>query len=199
LEALMNPRRTLLVTLTAGALLVGAAGTAGLLAAGGASAAGASAAASTPTPTPSRENGPDRRGVPGPMGGRGWYGGPGGIGGLRGLGGGGRVLHGEFVIGGQNGTTRTVVVQTGTVSAKGDSKITVTSTDGYKVEWVLNDSTRVRTGWSRGAVKDIADGDTVLVQGTKTGDTATAQLVAERPKGAATAAPKNNAPSSSGA
>jgi hypothetical protein len=43
----------------------------------------------------------------------------------------------------------------------------------------------VRTGWSQGAVKDIAQGDTVLVEGTKSGSTTTAALVAERPKGAA--------------
>jgi hypothetical protein len=185
----MNPTRTLLVTLAAGGLLVGAAATAGLLTAGGASAAGASAAASTPSPTPSPGGAPDRQAGPGR------HRGPGGFGGPRALGDGGPVLHGEFVTGGQNGTTRTVVVQNGTVSAKGNSKITVTSSDGYKVDWVLDDSTTVRTGWSQGAVKDIATGDTVLVRGTKTGGTTTARLVAERPKGAWTAPRPKGAPS----
>jgi hypothetical protein len=186
----MNPTRTLLVTLTAGGLLVGAAATAGLITAGGASAAGATAAVSAPTPSPSTGERPDPLER---LGGPGRHGGPRGLGGLRGLGGGGPVLHGEFVTGGPNGTTRTVVVQNGTVSAKAGSKITVTSSDGYKAEWVLNDSTRVRTGWSQGAVKDIAKGDTVLVQGTKTGATRTPHLVAERPKGAATA-PRRGGP-----
>lgn len=186
----MNSTRTLLVTATAAGLLVGAAATAGLITAGSASAAGASPAASAPTPSPSQGEGPGPDGT-GPQGGPGRFGhgGPGGMGGMRGMGGlrglgQGPVLHGEFVTGGQNGQTRTVVVQNGTVSAKNGSTITVTSTDGYKVDWVLNDATKVRTGWSQGAVKDIAAGDTVLVEGTKSGGTVTAQLVAERPKGA---------------
>jgi hypothetical protein len=194
----MNPTRTLLVTLTAGGLLVGAAATAGMLTAGSASAAGGPVAASTPAPPSPPEKSPGHAGGPGR------HGGPRGLGGLRGLGWGGPVLHGEFVTGGQNGATRTVVVQNGTVSAKNGSKITVTSSDGYKVEWVLNDSTRVRTGWSQGAVKDIAVGDTVLVQGTKSTGATTAQLVAVRPKGAPKApeSPKSNGggtPSPSGA
>ncbi len=49
----MNSTRTLLVTLTASGLLVGAAATAGLLTAGTASAAGSAPAATTPTPGPS--------------------------------------------------------------------------------------------------------------------------------------------------
>jgi hypothetical protein len=189
----MNSTRTLLVTATAAGLLVGAAATAGLLTAGSASAAGA-LAGSTPSPSSSAHTSPGRPGGPGPHGGpRGAR----GFGDLRGLGAGGPVLHGEFVTGGPNGATQTVVVQTGTVSAKQGSKITVTSSDGYKVNWVLNDSTKVRTGWSQGAVKDIADGDTVRIRGTKSGDTATARLVAERPKGAAPA-PRSNGSGSSG-
>jgi hypothetical protein len=173
----MKPTRIVLVTLTAGGLLVGAAAGAGLLTAG--NAAGAAAAASAPSPSPSGGEKPDHRG-PGRHGGPG---GPRGLGDLRGLGAGGPVLHGELVIGGPNGATKTVVVQTGTVSAKDGSKITVTSSDGYHTDWVLNDSTKVRTGWSQGAVKDIAKGDTVVVRGTKSGGTMIAQLVAERPKG----------------
>src|SRR3954465_2103872 len=189
----MNSTRTLLVTLTASGLLVGAAATAGLLTAGTASAAGAAPAATTPTPGPSPSQapgeGPGRRGGPGSLGGPGRHGGPGfgGPGGGPRAAGQGPVLHGEFVTGGQNGATRTVVVQNGTVSAKDGSTITVTSTDGYKVVWTLDDSTKVRTGWSQGAVKDIAQGDTVLVEGAKSGGTTTAELVAERPKSAPTA------------
>jgi hypothetical protein len=194
----MNPTRTLLVTLTAGGLLVGAAAAAGLISAGSASAAGAAPAASSPAPSPSRTPAP---GEPGP-GRADRHGGPGGLG--RGLGGiprglgQGPVLHGEFVTGGQNGATRTVVVQTGTVSAKNGSTITVTSSDGYKVDWVLNDSTKVRTGWSQGAVKDIAQGDTVRVQGTRSSSTTTADLVAERPKAGANPTPPASGSSGSG-
>jgi hypothetical protein len=195
MEVAMKATRTLLVTLTAGGLLVGAAATAGLITAGSASASGGLAAASTPSPSSPADRSP-RAGGDGPRGGpgrHGGFGGPGGLGGLRGLGAGAPVLHGEFVLGGQNGATRTVVVQTGTVSAKKGSTITVKSTDGYALTWTLNDSTKVRTGWSQGAVKDIAQGDTVLVQGTRSGGTTTAALVAERPKGAP-GAPKGSAP-----
>src|SRR4051794_29371483 len=187
----MNSTRTLLVTATAAGLLVGAAATAGVLTAGSASAAGASVAAGTPTPPPSQGEGTAPGGGAGPRGGHGGHG-PGGLGGLRGLGQ-GPLLHGEFVTGGQNGQTQTVVVQTGTVTAKDGSKITVTSSDGKAIDWVLDDSTKVRTAWSQGAVKDIARGDTVTIQGTRSGDTTTAKLVAERPK-----APPQQAPSAQG-
>jgi len=193
-EVAMKPTRTLLVTLTAGGLLGAAAG-AGLVAAGSASASGIVPAASTPTPSSSTGQSPDHPAGPGRHRGPG---GPGGFGGVRGLGPGRSVLHGEFVIGGQNGTTQTVVVQTGTVSTKNGSKITVASSDGYKADWVLNDNTRVRTAWSQGAVKDIAQGDTVVLRGTKSGGTVTAQLVTERPKGAATAPRPKGAPNGSG-
>jgi hypothetical protein len=190
----MNPTRTLLVTLAASGLLVGAAATGGLLSAGSASAAGAFSAAS-PTPTPSLKATPGAPGRNGQQGGpgHGRFGGHGGFDGLRGA---GPVLHGEFVTGGQNGSTRTIVVQTGTVTVKNGSTITVTSTDGYKVQWTLNDSTKVRTRWSQGAVKDIAQGDTVQVEGTKSGSTTTAELVAERPKGTPTT-PRNGSSGSS--
>jgi hypothetical protein len=69
------------------------------------------------------------------------------------------------------------------VKTKGTSTITVVSTDGYSLTWTLNGTTRVRTGWSQGAVKDIAQGDTVMVQGERSGRTTTAALVAERPAG----------------
>jgi hypothetical protein len=190
----MFPTRTLLVALASGGLLVGAAATAGLLTAGSASASGAPAAASSPSPSASppgqqgpggREGGPGgMRGSGGPGFGRHGLGGHGlgghGLGGLRGR---GPVLHGEVVVGGQNGSTRTVVVQTGTVKTKGTSTITVVSTDGYSLTWTLNGDTRVRTRWSQGAVKDIAQGDTVMVQGERSGTTTTAALVAERPAG----------------
>jgi hypothetical protein len=184
----MNPTRTLLVTAAASGLLVGAAATAGLVSAGSASAVGGFTAAASPTPAPSPKAAPGTPRQKGPLApGHGRFGDRGGFGGLRGA---GPVLHGEFVIGGQNGSTRTVVVQTGTVTVKNGSLITVTSTDGYTVQWTLNDSTKVRTGWSQGAVKDIAQGDTVRVQGTKSGNTTTAELVAERPKDAPTT-PRN--------
>ncbi|HVN13839.1 MAG TPA: hypothetical protein VMT69_17240 [Kineosporiaceae bacterium] len=200
----MTPSRTLLVSLAAGGLLVGGAITAGAISAGNASAAGAQVAAGTPTPSPSAPGGANGQAPRGgaPQGqGRPWlpgrgHGGPGGlVGGLRGLVGQGPVLHGEFVTGGGNGTTTTVVVQTGTVTAKSDSTITVKSTDGYPVTWTLTSDTTVRTGWSQGSVKDIATGDTVMVEGTRSGTTTTARFVAERPKNAAQGGSSTSPPS----
>ena len=177
----MQPTRTLLVTLAAGGMLLGAAITAGAVMANGASAAGSRTPAVAPSPTATA---PGRPAPPAPGPGRG-HGrlGPGGFGALHGLVG-GPVLHGEFVTGGQNGSTTTVVVQSGSVTAKSGSTITVRSTDTYTVTWTLNDSTTVRTGWAQGAVKDIAVGDQVRVEGTRSGPTTTARFVAERPKNA---------------
>jgi hypothetical protein len=186
----MQPTRTLLATLAAGGLLTGAAITAAAVSANSASAAGDQVAArgrlvaSTPSPSPSTPNGqqPGRHRGFGP-GGRPGPGGPGGFGGLRGIAP-GPVLHGELVTGGQNGSTTTVVVQTGSVTTKNGSTITVRSTDGYTVTWTLDSNTTVRTGWAQGAVKDIAVGDTVRVEGTRAGSTTTARFVGERPEGA---------------
>jgi hypothetical protein len=196
----MQPTRTLLVTLAAGGLLTGAAITAAAITANGASAAGDQAAArgqlvaNTPSPTPSGPNGHAPNGKePGFHRGHrpGGPGGPGGLGGVRGLGT-GPVLHGEFVTGGQNGSTTTVVVQTGTVTTKDASTITVQSTDGYSQTWTLDNNTAVRTGWANGTVKDIAQGDTVRVEGTRSGSTTTARFVGERPKGTAQGGQRGN-------
>src|SRR3954462_5300537 len=81
-EVAMRSTRTLLVTLTAGGMLVGAAATAGMITAGGASAAGgspAAATAATPTPSPNGKQGPGPEpGRPGRPGRWGGHGGPGG-------------------------------------------------------------------------------------------------------------------------
>ncbi|MGZ4649410.1 MAG: hypothetical protein ACXV3A_02570 [Kineosporiaceae bacterium] len=187
----MTPSRTLLASLAAGGLLIAAAITAGAVTAGNASAAGDQPAVSTPSPSssaPGPQTAPRREApvTPGNPGHRGpGFGGLGGLGGgLRGLAAQGPVLHGEFVTGGQNGSTTTVVVQRGTVTGKNGSTITVKSTDNYTVTWTLDSNTTVRTGWEQGAVKDIAVNDTVMVEGARSGTTTTAHFVAERPKNA---------------
>jgi hypothetical protein len=202
----MQPTRTLLVTLAAGGLLTAAAITAGAITANGASAVGGRAAAATPSPTATSPapngqtpngqtpNGPAPNG-PGPRVGRGrapdGRGAFGGFGGLRGLLG-GPVLHGEFVTGGQNGSATTVVVQSGTVTAKSGSSITVQSTDKYTVTWTLDSNTTVRTRWVQGAVKDIAVGDLVRIKGTRSGSTTTARFVGDRPKNAPQNGPRGS-------
>jgi hypothetical protein len=183
----MQRTRILLVTLAAAGLLTGAAITAAAITANGASAAGDQAPAlgrvAAATPSPPNGEAPNGRAPNGK--GPGWFRGhgPGGLGGLRGLGQ-GPMLHGEFVTGGQNGSTTTVVVQIGTVTAKNGSQITVQSTDKYTATWTLDSNTTVRTGWANGSVKDIAVGDTVRIEGTRSGSTTTARFVGERPKNA---------------
>jgi hypothetical protein len=182
----MQRTPTLLVTLAAAGLLTGAATAAVAITTNGAPAAGDQAAArgqlvaTTPSPAQSAPKGeaPNRKGPD-------WHRvrGPGGFGGLRGLGA-GPVLHGEFVTRGQNGSTTTVVIQTGTVTAKNGSRITVQSADTYTATWTLDSNTMVRTGWANGSVKDIAVGDTVRIEGTRSGSTTTARFVGERPKNA---------------
>jgi hypothetical protein len=98
----------------------------------------------------------------------------------------GEVLHGELVIAGPNGTGQTVVIQSGTVTQVQGDSVTVRSTDGYTVTWTLNGQTVVRTGWAQGSVKDIVKGDTVRAEGTRSGGSTVARLVAERPKNAPT-------------
>lgn len=182
-------------TLVAGGLLAAGVAAAGALTATGALAAGGapsdsspaggapsdSSPAASPTPAPTPSGGTDRA----PLA-RGRHGG-GPMGGL------GRdhagVLHGEYVVNKPGGGTMTVVVQTGTIATKSGNDVTVKSTDGYTLTWTLNSSTTVRTGWSTGAVKDLAVGDAVRAQGTKSGSGATARAVLERPSGTSTTAP----------
>jgi hypothetical protein len=175
--------------LLAGGVAANALAGSSALASGGVAPARAQAAAAdvAPTPAPSGSTGTPGQ-PPGRAGGRGhgWGGPMGPMGGPgHGLGAGGPVLHGEFVVQAPGGTTTTVIVQTGTITARGANGITVRSTDGYTLAWVLDSSTSVRTGWAAGSVKDLAVGDAVRAEGTRQGGTVTARSVGERPAGRA--------------
>jgi ABC-type branched-subunit amino acid transport system ATPase component len=115
-----------------------------------------------------------------------------------GIGGFGRALHGELVVPGPNGSgTQTVLVQSGSISAKSGDTITVKSTDGFALEWTLNSSTKVRTGRQSGSVKDLAVGDPVILTGTKSGNgKGVATFVGERPAAGADRSSTSSTPSS---
>lgn len=87
------------------------------------------------------------------------------------------TLHGEAVVKSKDGTTKTVVVQRGTVTAVTDKSITVKSSDGYTLTWSLSDQLRVIE--HRGTLKasDLAAGTEVGVAGAKEGSATTARLV----------------------
>jgi hypothetical protein len=108
----------------------------------------------------------------------GWHHGRGGRGGLGGYGGYGRALHGELVVPQQDGTgTRTITVQSGSVTSVTSSRLVVKSTDGFSSTYVLNSSTRLAGGQSLSAVKV---GHEVMVVASKSGDTLTALRVGDR-------------------
>ncbi len=197
------------MTSTRSRLTAAAAGTALALGAGGlAVAVGAGAFADTRSPTPSTgasggtygaQDEQARGGERGP--GRGRHGGPlDGRGALGGLG--GPMLHGEIVVGDDQGSgTRQVLVQVGEVTAADGDVVTVRSSDGYTLAWTITDTTRTRASGATGSGTTgsgptgsgttgsgttqvpggIAVGDPVRVMGTRTGDgTATATALHEQ-------------------
>jgi hypothetical protein len=112
-------------------------------------------------------------GLRGPGGG--WHHGRGGRGGLGGF---GEALHGELVVPKQDGTgTRTITVQSGSVTSVGASRLVVKSTDGFGSTYVLNSSTRLAGGQALSAVKV---GHQVTVVAGKSGRTLTALRVGDR-------------------
>jgi hypothetical protein len=124
-------------------------------------------------------------------------GGPGGMLGGRMLGGG--VLHGEVVVKKADGSgTETLLVQSGTVTAKTSSSVTVKSSDGFTVTWSVGSSTMIRGGKAlqppaagaqptkpaNGTLADIAANSEVTVLGTTTSAGGDARMIGARPAGA---------------
>lgn len=87
------------------------------------------------------------------------------------------TLHGEVVVRTEDGGTKTVAVQRGTVTAIDDDSMTVKSTDGFTMTWRFGDKLRVVE--RRGTVqpKDVAVGAPVGVSGTRDGAEGVARLV----------------------
>ncbi|MGI5242501.1 hypothetical protein [Dactylosporangium sp. CA-139066] len=85
------------------------------------------------------------------------------------------MLHGEVVVQTKDGP-QTVVVQRGTVTAKGDGSVTVKSTDGFTLTWTTNDTTKVAAGGRKAALDQVVLGAQVGIGGVKS-DPQVARLV----------------------
>jgi hypothetical protein len=96
-----------------------------------------------------------------------------------------RVLHGQLTIRTKDGGVRTVDTQLGAVTAVSSTALTVKSSDGFTMTWVLDGDTKVRKDRGPAKVSDLAVGETVRLAGPAAGDGATARLVVVRPAGAA--------------
>lgn len=134
------------------------------------------AADPTPSPSASSSTGSDD-GMGGREGRGGDHGGPGGHRGGGMMGFGGEVLHGDATVETTEGTTQTVRVVRGEVTAVSDTAITVRATDGFEQTFVINAETDVHKSRDDAAATDIAVGDQAIVQGVVAGDTVTAERI----------------------
>lgn len=87
------------------------------------------------------------------------------------------VLHGEAVVQARDGSTKTVVVQRGTVTAVDASTITVKSADGYTLTWTFGSPLRVVEHRTSITPDEVAAGDQVGVAGVREGDKTVARLI----------------------
>jgi hypothetical protein len=117
--------------------------------------------------------------------------GPGGMGGGPGDGmnggpGGGMMaeaLHGEYVVSDGSGGYLTELLQNGEVTAVSDTSITAKSDDGYTKTYTIGADTVVGNGSTN--LSSIETGDDVTIIATVSGDTATADSLAEAGTGQA--------------
>lgn len=93
---------------------------------------------------------------------------------------GGRVLHGELVVRTKDGD-KTVDTQLGVVSVVTPTSLDVKSSDGYTQIWVIDSSTRVRSGKKAGTDADLVVGATVRLLGQSNGHSATVAVAVVRP------------------
>lgn len=133
--------------------------------------------AADPTPNPSASSTTGSDDGMGGREGRGDRGGPGGHRGGGMMGFGGEVLHGDATVETTEGTTQTVRVVRGEVTAISDTAITVRATDGFEQTFVINAETDVHKSRDDAAATDIAVGDQAMVQGVVAGDTVTAERI----------------------
>ena len=137
----------------------GAAGSAAVLLGAGAISAGA--ATTAPSATPGASSPAAGTGAPAHHDRKG---------GLR------HALHGEFVTG-TTGAYVTRVVQRGTVSAVSPTSITVASEDGFSQTYALVAGTLVRVDGATATISQVTVGEKVHLEGTKAGDTVTAERI----------------------
>ena len=96
-----------------------------------------------------------------------------------------RALHGQLVVtDGAAGTTETVDVQRGTVTAISATSVTIRSPDAFTQTYVINGQTKLRTGHgTNSAVSDISAGDKAAVLAFQDGSTHVAKRLLTRPPG----------------
>lgn len=90
------------------------------------------------------------------------------------------TLHGEAVVRTKDGTTKTVVVQRGEVTALDGNTITVKSSDGFTQTWTFGEPLRVVERRSTVQPEDVAVGAQVGVAGARDGDRTIAHLLLVR-------------------
>lgn len=153
--------RAITVAATVAALALG--GTVAYAAASGRSGTDAvpAAAGTSPSASPSPD-GPGGHGFLGP-----WYG----------LG--GQAVHGEATVKDRDtGKWVVRVWQRGTVQSTDGDRVTVKSEDGARWTWTVGSGTTVRKdGSSQSGAGALKKGDTVMLAGTRSGDTRTASFV----------------------
>jgi hypothetical protein len=87
-----------------------------------------------------------------------------------------RGVHGEATVK-RNDGFHLATWQRGKITSVSSGGLTVRSDDGVSWTWTVNDDTRVRKDGEKSALKNLANGDQVLVAGERSGDTRTARLV----------------------
>ena len=73
--------------------------------------------------------------------------------------------------------TQTVLVQKGTVESVGEGGLTVTSEDGFTVDWTTDGSTRVHRNGDEATLSALTPGEKVWLRGPKTDSGAMATVI----------------------
>jgi hypothetical protein len=137
------------------------------------------ASAQTPSPAPSATvKPPAPPGAPGGPGRMPNFRGKAAPFGFGGFGGAGGALHGEYTTAKPGGGYQTIDIQQGQVTAVSTGSITVKSDDGFSKSYTVVESTLVDA--QRDGIGSVKVGDTVSVQATVSGSTATATDIADR-------------------
>ncbi|NKZ07911.1 DUF5666 domain-containing protein [Actinomadura latina] len=87
-----------------------------------------------------------------------------------------RGVHGEATVKRKDGF-HLATWQRGKITSVSSTGLTVRSDDGASWTWTANGDTRVRKDGGQAALKDLANGEQVLVAGERSGETRTARLV----------------------
>ncbi|GIE92882.1 hypothetical protein [Paractinoplanes rishiriensis] len=90
------------------------------------------------------------------------------------------TLHGEVAVQTRDNEVRTVVVQRGSVTAAGADSVSVRSSDGFALTWVLGDKLRVVQDRKQVEISAVKTGAEIGIAGVKDGDRSVARLIVIR-------------------